>query len=281
MRGQLMSAPEARIILGGAAVDLMEFDPAVELIVSRAQNPAAEPLAVASVNLDHIKHFGTNGPWTRILTDSEAGHRPSSGIRGQVNWLSLLDGAPLVTQARRLTGTKWPRLAGSDIIGPLLGVAAEREVRIGFLGGSQETHELLKDQMRRLRPDLVVAGWWAPPRAAISDSIASTAIAKEIAKARVDILVVGLGKPRQELWIAEYGALTGAGTLLAFGAVVDFLAGRVVRAPQWVSEAGMEWAWRLALEPKRLARRYLIDGPPAYAHVRFDRPRTVPLPWAH
>ncbi|WP_247647319.1 WecB/TagA/CpsF family glycosyltransferase [Arthrobacter sp. E3] len=275
-----MSALNTRIVLGGAAVDLMAFDPAVELIVERGKNHGEKPLAVASVNLDHIKHFGTNGPWAKILTDSEAGLRPRAGLRGQVNWLSLLDGAPLVTQARRLTGEKWPRLAGSDLIGPLLGEAVEREVRVGFLGGSPETHGLLKRQMRETRPDLVVAGWWAPPRAALSDSIASTAIAREIANARVDILVVGLGKPRQELWIAEYGSLTGAGALLAFGAVVDFLAGRVVRAPHWVSEHGMEWAWRFALEPKRLARRYLIDGPPAYARVRFERPLIVQQPWA-
>lgn len=276
-----MNAPEARIVLGGAVVDLMEFDPAVDLIVDRAKNRLEVPLAVGSVNLDHIKHFGTNGPWTSILLDGKSGVRPRAGRRGQVNWLSLLDGAPLVTQARRLTGHKWPRLAGSDLIRPVLGAAVEQEVRVGFLGGSPETHELLKGKMREAWPDLVVAGWWAPPRATLSDPTASTALANDIAKARVDILVVGLGKPRQELWIAEYGSLTEAGSLLAFGAVVDFLAGRVVRAPQWVSERGMEWAWRLALEPKRLARRYMIDGPPAYAHVRFDRPRMLQEPWAN
>lgn len=275
-----MSAVTSRIVLGGAAVDLMGFDPAVELIVDRGKNHGDTPLAVASVNLDHIKHFGTNGTWAKVLADSEGGLQSYTGRSEQVNWLSLLDGAPLVTQARRLTGEKWPRLAGSDLIGPLLGQAAEREVRVGFLGGSPETHELLKRQMRESRPDLVVVGWWAPPRTALSDPIASTAIAQEIAKAQVDILVVGLGKPRQELWIAKYGVLTGAGALLAFGAVVDFLAGRVVRSPQWVSERGLEWAWRLALEPKRLARRYLIDGPPAYARVRFERPLVVQQPWA-
>ncbi len=265
-----MSAAPARIVLGGAMVDLMEFDPAVEHIIGRAQTPAGPPLAVASANLDHIKHFGTNGPWTRVLADSSDTSRPETGLRGQLAWLNLLDGAPLVTQARRLTGRKWPRLAGSDLIAPLLDEAAKRQLRVGFLGGSPETHDLLKREMGEDRPELVVAGWWSPPRAALSDPIASTAIANEIARARVDILIVGLGKPRQELWIAEYGALTGAGVLLAFGAVVDFLAGRVVRAPHWVSTHGLEWAWRLALEPRRLSRRYLIDGPPAYARVRFD-----------
>lgn len=264
-----MNAPAQRIVLGGAAVDLMEFDSAVELIMERAGTPGGKPLAVASVNLDHIKHFGTNGPWSRILTENGAGvARP--GQRGNLDWLSLLDGAPLVTQARRLTGRKWPRLAGSDLIGPLLDQAGGRQVRLGFLGGSPETHSLLKRELGEDRPELAVVGWWAPPRDVLSDPIASRALANEVAQAKVDILVVGLGKPRQEVWIAEYGPVTGARVLLAFGAVVDFLAGRVVRAPHWVSARGMEWAWRLALEPRRLSRRYLIDGPPAYAQVRLN-----------
>ena len=65
-----------------------------------------------------------------------------------------------------------------------------------------------------------------------------------------------------------YAALTGAGVLLAFGAAVDFLAGRVQRAPEWVSRRGLEWGYRLALEPRRLAGRYLLDGPPAYLKLR-------------
>jgi len=276
-----MSTAALRIVLGGAAVDLMEFEPAVEHIIAQAQQPGDSPLAVASVNLDHIKHFGTNGPWARVFADSVVGDHTSAGSQRRLNWLSLLDGAPLVNQARRVTGQQWPRLAGSDLIAPLLEQAAERQIRIGFLGGSPETHELLKQKLAEARPDLLVVGWWAPARAALSDQGASLAIAGEIAQARVDILVVGLGKPRQELWIAEYGALTGAGVLLAFGAVVDFLAGRIVRAPQWVSAHGLEWAWRLGLEPRRLARRYLIDGPPAYAHVRLDSSGTVHQPSGH
>ena len=96
----------------------------------------------------------------------------------------------------------------------------------------------------------------------------SRSLAAEIRAARVDVLVVGLGKPRQELWIAEYGYLTGAGALLAFGAVVDFLAERVTRAPSWMSARGLEWSYRLALEPLRLSRRYLVDGPGAYHRLR-------------
>jgi exopolysaccharide biosynthesis WecB/TagA/CpsF family protein len=91
---------------------------------------------------------------------------------------------------------------------------------------------------------------------------------EQIAGAEVTILIVCLGKPRQEEWIAEHGYASGAKVCLAFGAVVDFLAGRISRAPQWMANHGLEWAWRLLREPRRLSRRYLIQGPKAYLAVQ-------------
>ncbi|CQD09129.1 teichoic acid biosynthesis protein [Mycolicibacterium conceptionense] len=82
------------------------------------------------------------------------------------------------------------------------------------------------------------------------------------------VLIVGLGKPRQELWIDRHGAATGAAVLAAFGAAADFLAGVVNRAPERYRRHGMEWMYRLNQEPRRLARRYLVQGPPAFAQLR-------------
>nr|WP_256870436.1 WecB/TagA/CpsF family glycosyltransferase [Paenarthrobacter nitroguajacolicus] len=185
----------------------------------------------------------------------------------------MIDGAPLATEARRLTSQIWPRLAGSDLIHPLLDGATTRGLRLGFLGGSEETQKLIARKFAAERPDLTVVGWWAPARSTLGDAASSRKLADEIRQAAPDVLVVGLGKPRQELWIAEYGHLTGAKVLLAFGAVVDFLAGHVRRAPVWASSHGLEWAWRLMLEPRRLARRYLVEGPEAYVKLRMASSR--------
>lgn len=252
------------VFLDGVHIDLLEFSEAVESIIAAAAPGFPGPLAVASANLDHLHHFGSAGRWAGCLPQSP----PWSAPAGQMQWLNLLDGAPLVAQARRLTGRKWPRLAGSDLIGPLLERCGQENLRLGFLGGSSEVQEQLRAGLAEDRPGLQVAGWWSPDRAALSNRTANLALAAQIREAGVDVLVVGLGKPRQELWIAEYGALTGARVLLAFGAVVDFLAGRVQRAPRWISARGLEWAWRLGLEPRRLARRYLMDGPPSYLRLR-------------
>lgn len=249
-----------KVILGGTPVDLMDPEPALARILARASGGhGLRPLGVASVNLDHLHHFGTGGRWAGTLHADPA---------STVDWLYLLDGAPLVSQSQRLTGHRWPRLAGSDLASPLLEQAEQLGLRVGFLGGSEANQRLLAQRIAAEHPGLQLVGMWCPGREELASTTESARIAAEISRAGVQILYVGLGKPRQELWIDRYAGLTGAAVLLAFGAAVDFLAGRVQRAPQWFCEHGLEWGYRLALEPKRLAGRYLVDGPPAYLKLR-------------
>lgn len=245
-------------------IDLLDERDALAAIRSRAESTEQPPLAVVSINLDHIHHFGAKGRWAGTI-DRDRGLEATTET---IDWLNLIDGAPIAKQAERLTGQSWPRLAGSDLAGPILDFAECAGLSVGFIGGMPETHAQLAERLTTERPTLRVSGYWAPSRDDLSNAETSGAIADEIRAADTDILIVGIGKPRQELWIAEYGVRTGARVLLAFGAVVDFLAGRVQRAPQWAARAGVEWAWRLMLEPRRLARRYLGQGPAAYREVR-------------
>lgn len=247
-----------RIELGGCPVDLLGHDDAVAAISRRLATDGAAPLGVVSVNLDHIHHFGTGARWHGAI---------ETGAIDDIDWLNLIDGAPVATQARRMTGETWPRLAGSDLTGPILDIITSAQATVGFFGGMPETLGLLRAKLTAERPGLKLSGFWAPSRDELEDPERSRELALEVNASGTDVLVVGLGKPRQELWIAEHGKATGARVLLAFGAVVDFLAGRVERSPAWVASAGLEWAWRLSREPRRLASRYLVDGPPAYVSV--------------
>ena len=249
------------LLVSGVRTDLVDETEALARIQERFGVGHA-PLGVASINLDHVHHFGASGAWAGTLGTS-------------VEWLNLIDGAPIASKARGLSGVDWPRLAGSDLIGPILDLAERDGIRVGFLGGSEETRITLLETLGRDRPSLKLAGVWSPSRAQITDRMASQELAATVRKQDVQLLVVCLGKPRQELWIEANAAATGAEVLLAFGAVADFIAGRVKRAPRWAVNAGMEWAWRLALEPRRLARRYLVQGPPAF--VRTQRATFVPL----
>ncbi|MEV6768626.1 WecB/TagA/CpsF family glycosyltransferase [Nocardia sp. NPDC051030] len=256
------STPWPRMLVGHVPIDLLDRDAALELIFGALSD--SDPIAVASANLDHIHHFAGDASW-----DARTPVAPTGGLR----WLTLLDGMPLVRTANARSGRSWPKLSGSDLITPILERAAATRARVAFLGGTAETHQLLLPVLAERHPRLEVAGTWAPERAELTDRSASEAIAAQIKAAEADILVVGLGKPRQERWIADYGTQTGAQALLAFGAVVDFLACRVARVPERVSNVGGEWAWRLMLEPRRLARRYLVQGPPAL--VRLKRSAVV------
>jgi exopolysaccharide biosynthesis WecB/TagA/CpsF family protein len=284
-----MTAAIERVDLAGVVVDLHTAAGAVETIIDHArqnkESPLGEfpPLSVVSANLDHLVQFGHGGRWQGTLGDSlhptlPLRLHPDASVTGcpaPMQWLNLLDGAPLVLRTKQLTGQNWPRLAGSDLIGPLLDEAEAAGLRVGFLGGHPKVQATLADRLPIDRPNLIVSGFWAPERAELEDEQRSRQLAAQIRASDTQILVVGLGKPRQELWMASYGAFTGASVLLAFGAVVDFLAGTVTRAPQWVADAGLEWAWRLGLEPRRLAQRYLVDDPPGLVSLQ-RRSRLLP-----
>ena len=246
--------PQARI--DGAPVHLVDEAGALAVIADAAAHRTSRPLGVVSINLDHVYHFST------ARSERSAEHSTD------IEWFNLVDGAPIAAQVKRMTGTSYPKLSGSDLIGPVLDDAALHGHTIAVVGGSSDVTEALKARLSADWPGLIFAGHWVPSRAELATPDASHALAKELQAANVDILLVCLGKPRQEDWIAAYGAETGAGALLAFGAVVDFLAGRVSRAPRWISSAGFDWAWRLMLEPRRLFRRYVIQGPGAYVAVR-------------
>jgi len=234
--------------LGGQRIDLMEHEQ-VLAAVSDALERRRQPLRVMSANLDHIYRF--DGSADLFETGDGA------------QWIVLLDGMPLVWATRARTRQRWEKIAGSDLLPFLLDVCASRGASVGFLGGGPDLVERLPAALRERWPDLRVAGHWTPPRHVLDDPVLSDALADEIAAAGVDLLAVGLNKPHQEHWIARHGARTGATVTTGFGAAADFLAGVKQRCPEPLARIGAEWAYRLCKEPRRLARRYLLEGPAA------------------
>lgn len=242
-------------------VERWEKEPLLERIETHLRGPVngRPAVAIGSVNLDHFHHFRRGR--------HELSNDPD---RTGVDWVMLADGAPVAYQAGRVSGRHWPRLTGADLLPELLATAQRTGSTVGFLGGLPQVHESLRGVLARDYPS-VRAGYWAPERHEIDSPTGSTEIAAQIRAEGFDVLAVALGKPRQELWIQRYGRLTGAKVLLAFGASADFLAGKVERAPDWMQNNGLEWAYRLRQEPRRLARRYLVEGPPAIARLASAR----------
>lgn len=249
--------PPVRVTISQVTVDLCSVGDVLAAVARSATVGADRPLVVGSVNLDHLHHFGAG----RANPDC-------AELGPQLTWLMLADGAPVVARSRLKTRQKWPRITGADLLPLVLEQAARLGHRVGFLGGLPQMHDRLRAVIEERYPDLEIAGQWAPDRIDLTDPGRSTVLARDIAAAGTRILVVGLGKPLQELWIARQGVATGAAVLLAFGASADFLAGDVTRAPGWMQRCGLEWSYRLGREPRRMARRYLVQGPAAVARLR-------------
>ena len=251
-------AKSVRIRLGGACVDVATLSTVLESTARRLRG-GHPPLYLASANLNHIRHYGFGTGRERVFED----HRT-------VDWLVLLDGMPLVWAARRLTGLPVPLLAGSDLLESMLLRAAEQRARIGVLGGTPSMHQSFDARVSSEMPTLRVAGYWAPHRGELESPAGCRALADDVRDAGVDLLIVSLGKPRQEEFLLRYGTGTGASVAVAFGAAADFFAGTVRRAPSYIRGSGVEWLYRLALEPRRLARRYLLEGPLDTARLLLD-----------
>jgi N-acetylglucosaminyldiphosphoundecaprenol N-acetyl-beta-D-mannosaminyltransferase len=202
--------------------------------------------AVFTPNVDHV-----------VLADEDAGLRDSYS---RVN-LSLADGMPMLWAARLLGKPLPEKVSGSDFVPLLLERAAERGWRVYFLGGAPGVAALARDKLRERLPRLEVVGVDAPRidpgdpvevRDRLVDGIRATA---------PHLVLVALGAPKQEVWIDRTRDALRPAVLLGVGASLDFVAGTVARAPRWMSNAGLEWLYRLSREPRRLWKRYLVRDP--------------------
>jgi N-acetylglucosaminyldiphosphoundecaprenol N-acetyl-beta-D-mannosaminyltransferase len=176
--------------------------------------------------------------------------------------LIVADGMPLVW-ASRLQRTPLPeRVAGSNLVGLLSEEAARRGLSVFLLGGMPGTAEAAARVLQARHPGLRVAGTWCPPFGFEKDEAQMQAMHEAIRDSRPDIVFVGLGFPKQERLIERLRPAQPAAWWLGIGISFSFLAGEVSRAPGWMQRTGLEWVHRVAQEPRRLARRYLVDGLP-------------------
>lgn len=170
----------------------------------------------------------------------------------------VADGMPLVW-ASRLLGRPLPeRVNGADLALGLMERAAAGGYRVFLLGGESGVAELAARRLQANLPQLRVVGTSSPPLGFDSrpEEIDRTVAAVRAASA--DIVLVGLGAPKQELWLRRHLGETGAAVGIGVGGTFNFWAGRVRRAPRMLQRAGLEWLWRLSQEPRRLWKRYLV-----------------------
>ena len=175
--------------------------------------------------------------------------------------LTVPDGQPLVWALRALGHPLPDRVYGPELMNRACARAARRGTRMFLYGGrSADALALLADRLRARHPGLVVAGTHAPPFRPLEPD-EEAAVAEEINASQADVVWVGIGVPKQEKWMAAMRARLDAPVLVGVGAAFDFHAGLVAQAPPRLQALGLEWAFRLAQEPRRLWRRYLRYNP--------------------
>ena len=231
-----------RLRMGTVWVDVLTFGETlreIERLVWRKQFAS-----VFTPNVDHVVKASTNTAFR------EAYDRVT---------LSVADGMPLIWVSPLLGCALPERVAGSDLLMPVLNMAARNKWRVYLLGGAPgvapEVATLLTEKM-----GITVAGW-DDCRIDQTGTDADGSSFERARAARPDIILVALGPPKQELWIDRAREIVGPAVCLGVGASLDFLVGKYKRAPRWMGRIGLEWAYRLAQEPKRLWRRYLVEGP--------------------
>lgn len=169
------------------------------------------------------------------------------------------DGMPLVWASRWRTRQLPERVAGSDLVPAICEQAAKYGQRVFLLGGAPGIGDEAAAVLRQRFPALQIVGIESPPfRAPTPEEHAQ--LVQRIRDAKTDVLFVAFGQPKGELWLMETCEALGVPVGVQIGASLDFVAGKVQRAPRWIQRIGMEWFYRLSREPGRLLGRYWSNG---------------------
>jgi N-acetylglucosaminyldiphosphoundecaprenol N-acetyl-beta-D-mannosaminyltransferase len=208
-----------------------------EMIVSR------KPRYVATANVDFLVQAREDVELRRILFDAD---------------LVLCDGTPLLWVSRWLGNALSERVAGADIVPLLMELCAEKKYRVFLLGATPESVRKAAARLGEAYPELIIADYYSPPFNKLIE-MDHDEIKRRVLAAKPDLLLVSLGCPKQEKWIAMHYRSLGVPVSVGVGATIDFLAGQVRRAPAWMRRNGVEWVYRLVQEPRRLFHRYMKD----------------------
>lgn len=231
----------SRSILG-TRVDASSYDEATQLIIDWATGSESRYVCVASVN--NVIEARYDPYLMEVMNEAD---------------LVTPDGMPLVWGLRWLGVQEATRVCGPDLTPRILERAAAEGLAVGFYGGDPNVLGRLVATARRRWPELSIVYAFSPPfreLGAAEDDV----VIRDINGSGARILFVGLGCPRQETWMASHRGRVG-NVMVGVGAAFDYVAGTKRRAPRWLRASGLEWLFRLATEPRRLAKRYLRGNP--------------------
>lgn len=238
----------AQVKVGRARVDAVSFDQAVEQICDLAAEPGWAKLVVTP-NIQHVVELERNEPFRDAYDEA---------------CLTLPDGWPVAMAARWAGAEGQARVAGADLFPAVCRAAAARGLTVGMMGGQPGTMPRCLERLATALPDLDVVFAHEAPMGFDQSTEAINEILAELANSRPNILFVGVGAPRQEMFVQRHRP--EANVVVGVGAALEFYAGLRPRAPSVLQRLGLEWLFRLGVEPRRLWRRY-AEAAPGFVRV--------------
>lgn len=241
MQKQLL--PDNKIKILNVDVDNYTLEEALERIdyfVREKKNAY-----VVTPNLDHVVMLERDKQFQKVYQEAD---------------MVLVDGKPLVWLAAMNRTPVKAKISGSDLFPKLAELCADKGYTMFFLGAQEGVAQKAAERLSQKYEGLKVVGTYSPSYGFEKKSDELKLIIDNIKEAKPDVLIVGLGAPKQEKFIWKYRKKLQVPVSLGLGASLDFEAGEKKRAPVWMSEHGLEWLYRMIQEPKRLFKRYFIDG---------------------
>jgi N-acetylglucosaminyldiphosphoundecaprenol N-acetyl-beta-D-mannosaminyltransferase len=231
--------------LFGIDIDPIGLREAAQIVHIWAKTPGRCRYGVTP-NTDHVLLLERSQPLRAAYVDA-----------GMV----VADGWPVVAAARLLGAPLPERVPGSDLVPAVFEMASASDpLRVFFLGAGPGVAERAAQRTEERFPGVRSVGAYGPPFGFEHDADENEAILARIERASPELLLVGLGAPKQETWVHRHRDRISANAALCVGATIDFLAGEKSRAPLWVQRLGLEWFHRMASEPRRLAPRYAANA---------------------
>ncbi len=227
----VLGVPFAHLTIAEAIADMER------MVASR------QPHYVVTANVDFVVQSLEDEELRRILLEADR---------------VVCDGTPLIWASQMLGNPLPERVAGADLVPLLLGLSARKGYRVFFLGGEPEVAGRAIENAKVAYPGVNICGHYSPPFKPLLE-MDHEEIIRQVRAAQPDFLFVSFGCPKAEKWISMHHRNLGVPVSIGVGGTIDFLAGRVKRAPQWMQRAGLEWMYRLGQEPRRLYRRYCAD----------------------
>jgi N-acetylglucosaminyldiphosphoundecaprenol N-acetyl-beta-D-mannosaminyltransferase len=231
--------------------------------------------------VDVFEHWITTGTRTYVCVTGMHGvmeSRSDQELRRihNASGLTTPDGMPMVW-AGKWAGAHIERVYGPDLMHAVLARAQVAGWSSYFVGGAPGVADQLIERLTTLYPGLAIAGSSSPPFRPLSAEEEAD-LTRTINESGADLVWVGLGTPKQERWIWSHRSFLDAPVLISVGAAFDLVAGTLRQAPRWMQRGGLEWLFRLLVEPRRLWRRYLFNIP-RFVGALLRHPPKLVTPW--